>query len=79
MKLDWGQFTGRNLNITMQENYGVVYGRENAEHPIFYEIVFKNGKLIQAFDDGLLLDSNRDGKDYKTYVPYGSIKCVEIF
>ena len=79
MKLDWNQFVGKTLNITMFENYGVVYGREKGEHPTFYEIVFKTGKLVQSFDEGLLIDSNRDGKSFQVYIPYNSIKCVEIF
>jgi hypothetical protein len=63
----------------MFENYGVVYGREKGEHPTFYEIVFKTGKLVQAFDDGLLLDAKREEQNYKIFIPYNSIKCVEIF
>lgn len=79
MKLDWNQFIGKSLNITMFENYGVVYGKEKGEHPTFYEIVFKTGTLEKAFDDGLLIISSRDDKPYKIFVPYGSMKCVEIF
>jgi len=79
MKLDWGQFVGKTLNITMFENYGVVYGKEKGEHPTFYEIVFKTGKLVQAFDEGLLLDSTREEKSFQIFIPYNSIKCVEIF
>ncbi len=79
MKLDWSQFNGKMLNITMYENYGVVYGRPEDEHPTFYEIVFKTGKLIAAYDDGLLLESKRDEQSYNIFVPFTSIKCVEIF
>lgn len=79
MKLDWNQFVGKTLNITMFENYGVVYGKEKGGHPTFYEIVFKTGKLVQAFDEGLLIDSNREEKTFQVYIPYNSIKCVEIF
>jgi len=79
MKLDWNQFIDKTLNITMLENYGVVYGKEKGEHPTFYEIVFKTGKLLQAYDEGLLLESNREEKSFKIFVPYSSIKCVEIF
>jgi len=79
MKLDWDQFLGKTLNVTMLENYGVVYGKEKGEHPTFYEIVFKTGKLIQAFDEGLLLEATREEKVYQIFVPYSSVKCVEIF
>ena len=79
MKLDWNQYIGKPMNITMLENFGVVYGKEKGEHPTFYEIVFKTGTLAQAFDDGLLLDSNRDEKSFKVFIPYSSIKCAEIF
>ena len=79
MKLDWNQFEGKVLNITMNENYGVVYGKEKSEHPAFYEIVFKTGKLVHATDDGLLLEASRDNQAFKIFVPYNSIKCIEIF
>jgi len=79
LKLDWNQFLSKTLNVTMFENYGVVYGKEKGEHPTFYEIVFKTGKLIQAFDDGLLLEANRDQNSFNIFIPYNSIKCVEIF
>ncbi|MGK9476040.1 hypothetical protein [Melioribacter sp. OK-6-Me] len=79
MKLNWSDFTGKILNITMNENYGVVYGKEDSEHPAFYEIVFKTGKLVGAFDDGLLLEAKREDKTFNIFVPFSSIKCVEIF
>ncbi len=79
MKLDWNQFTGKTVNITMLENYGVVYSKENKEQPIFYEIVFKTGTLKGCYDEGLLLDAEREGTKYQIFVPYSSIKCVEIF
>lgn len=79
MRLDWTQFVGKSVNITMLENYGVVYSKENAEQPIFYEIVFKTGILAGSYDDGLLLDATREEQKYKVFVPYASIKCVEIF
>ncbi len=79
MKLDWSQFVGKILNITMYENYGVVYGRSENEHPTFYEIVFKTGKLVGAYEDGLLLEAQREEKSYNIFVPFTSIKCVEIF
>ena len=79
MKLEWNHFLHCTLNITMNENYGVVYGQDKFEHPTFYEIVFKTGKLIAAYDEGLMLEATRENQIYKIFVPYGSIKCVEIF
>jgi len=79
MKLDWNQFIGRVVNITMNENYGVVYGKHPEEQPTFYEIVFKTGKLSGVFEQGLLLEAERDNKQYQIFVYYESIKCVEIF
>lgn len=78
-KLDWSIFIERTINVTMTENYGVVYGNRKDDHPTFYEIVFKTGKLIDAFDDALLLEAVRDGQLVKIYIPLKSIKCVEIF
>lgn len=80
MKLDWNQFLDHTLNITMKESYGVVYGDERrGDQPTFYEIVFKTGKLIGAYDEGLLLEAVRDGRLLKIFVAFESIKCVEIF
>ncbi len=79
MKLDWNQFLEKTLNVTMNENYGVVYGQSKEDNPTFYEIVFKTGKLIGAYDDGLLLEASRDHQTYQIFVPFSSIKCVEMF
>jgi hypothetical protein len=38
-----------------------------------------NRKLIAAYDDGLMLEATRENQTYKIFVPYGSIKCAEIF
>jgi hypothetical protein len=78
-KMDWAKFIGRTVNITMNENYGIVYGSKNEDQPTFYEIVFKTGKLAETFDDALLLDAATESQIYKIYIPLSSIKCVEIF
>lgn len=77
MKLNWDEYLGKMLNITLYENYGV---REvpGSDSP-FYEIVFKTGRLTAFYDDGLLLDTVREEKKVRIFVPYQSIKCVEIF
>ena len=36
-------------------------------------------RLVNAFDDGLLLEAEREGRLIKIFVPYDSIKCVEVF
>ncbi len=77
MKLDWKEFTGKMINITMNESYGVVYNT-SGDSP-FYEIVFKTGKLIESYDDGLLLETQRESKTVKIFVPFSSVKCVDIY
>lgn len=79
MKINWNDYLDKTVNVTMKENYGVVYNSQNNEQPAFYEIVFKTGKLEQVFEDGLFLAAEQDGQKYKIFVPYDSIKCVEIF
>ncbi len=79
MKIDWKEFLNKTINVTMKENYGVVYNNKNDEQPAFYEIVFKTGKLEKVFEDGLFLDAKREDQNYKIFIPYESIKCVEIF
>ncbi len=77
MKLDWKQFVGQTLNITMHENYGLTMDSK-ANTPI-YEIVFKTGKLTGVFDEGLLLEAERENTLVQIFIPFNSIKCVEIF
>ncbi len=78
-KMDWMLYFNRTINIIMKENYGVVYGNKKEETPPFYEIVFKTGKLVDAYEEGLLLDTVRDNHLIKVFVPFSSIKCVEIY
>ena len=77
MNFDWTEYINRTLNVTMHENYGAVKA-PNKDQPL-YEIVFKTGKLINAFDDGLLLQAQREDQTVGIFIPYNSIKCVEIF
>jgi len=77
MKLDWKKYIGQTLNITMHENYGLTLDQKS--DTTIYEIVFKTGKLVEPFDDGLLLETVREKEHIKIFVPYSSIKCVEIF
>ena len=79
MKIDWKEFLNKTINVTMKENYGVVYNNKSDDQPAFYEIVFKTGKLEKVFEDGLFLDAEREDQNYKIFIPYESIKCVEIF
>lgn len=77
MKMDWSKFKGKTLNVTMHENFGLAMDpRSNS--PIF-EIVFKSGKLINVFDEGLLLETERESETINIFIPYQSVKCVEIF
>lgn len=77
MKIDWNKFLGKTLHVTLHENYGLAM--DPPENRAIYEIVFKTGKLIETYDDGLLLETKRENENVKIYVPFGSIKCVEIF
>jgi hypothetical protein len=77
MKIEWKEFVGKILNITLYENFGLAMDPV-VDKPL-YEIVFKTGKLISAYDDGLLLETEREKQQVKIFVPYQSMKCVEIF
>lgn len=77
MNIDWSEYINHTLNVTLHENYGATKDPKS-EQPL-YEIVFKTGRLINAFDDGLLLETERENERIGIYVPYPSIKCVEIF
>ena len=77
MRIDWTEYLNQTINVTMSENYGMTMDPKG-ETPV-YEIVFKTGRLAAAFDDGLLLEADREGQLVKIYIPYLSIKCVEIF
>ncbi len=77
MQMNWKQFIGKTVHITMHENYGIVMDPK-ADSAI-YEIVFKSGTLSEVLDEGLLLETRRDAEQIKIFVFYNSIKCVEIF
>ena len=77
MKIDWNKYINQTLNVTMNENYGMIVDPKTENS--FYEIVFKTGKLTNAFNDGLLLETERENQTVKIFIPFGSIKCVEIF
>jgi len=80
MRMDWNNFVNHTINVTLNESYGVVYSdKKDEKQPNFYEIVFKTGKLVGIFDDGLLLETVRDNHLVRTFIPYESIKCVDIF
>jgi hypothetical protein len=77
MKIDWNEFTGKLLNVTLNENYGLAV--DSTSDKPFFEIVFKTGNLVNAYDEGLLLETEREKQNIKIFIPYNSIKCVEIF
>jgi hypothetical protein len=77
MKFDWSQFKGKSVHVTMRENYGLV--ADTFSNTPVYEIVFKMGKLEDAYEDGLLLRNEREtGEVVRVFIPYSSIKCAEI-
>jgi hypothetical protein len=77
MRIDWTEYLNQTINVTMNENYGMTTDPKS-EQPV-YEIVFKTGRLVNAYDDGLLLEAEREGQLIKIFIPYPSIKCVEVF
>ena len=77
MRIDWTEYLNQTLNVTMSENYGMTTDPKT-ETPV-YEIVFKTGRLVAAFDDGIMLEADRERQIVKIFIPYSSIKCVEIF
>jgi hypothetical protein len=87
MKIDWNEYTGKTLHVTMNEKYGLAFDPKSQQS--IFEIVFKTGRLINVYDEGLLLEQERqtdqengnspDNILIKIFIPYASIKCVEIF
>lgn len=77
MKMDWQSHIGKMLSVTMHENFGLAVDPKT-NSPIF-EIVFKAGTLKEVFDDGLLLEATRENQLVKIFIPFASIKCIEIF
>jgi hypothetical protein len=77
MKMEWKKFEGRMMHVTLYENYGLTID-PHSDSPI-YEIVFKSGRLTDAYDDGLLLETARESEQVRIFIPYQAIKCVEIF
>ena len=60
MNLDWTEYINHTLNVTMHENYGAT--KDPKEDQPLYEIVFKTGRLVNAYDDGLFLEWNEKGR-----------------
>ena len=77
MNMDWTEHVNQTLNVTLYENYGAIKDPKT-EKPL-YEIVFKTGKLVNAYDDGILLETHREEELVGIFIPHSSIKCVEIF
>lgn len=77
MKFNWEAQIGQTLNVTMHENYGIT--SDPKSNTAIYEIVFKSGKLVNAYDDGILLETEKEETKVKIFIPLSSIKCVEIF
>jgi len=77
MKMQWEKYIGFEINIIMKEYYGVVQ-TQKMEEP-FYEIVFKAGILTKVYDDGLLISGKYENRTVESFVPFESIKCVDIF
>jgi hypothetical protein len=77
MKMDWTEHINQTLNVTLYENYGAI--KDPKTEQALYEIVFKTGKLVNAYDDGLLLETQREEQVIGIFIPHNSIKCVEIF
>ena len=77
MTINWKDYIGKTLNVTMYENYGINMDTKSTT-PV-YEIVFKTGRLTEAYDDGLMLEAERENEKVLIFVPHASIKCVEIF
>jgi len=77
MNLDYKEYINHTLKVNMQENYGATIDPK-ADQPL-YEIVFKTGRLVNACDQGLLLETEREGGSIGILIPFTSVKCVEIF
>ena len=77
MKMDWEKYLGFEVNIIMKEYYEVVQTSKMDEP--FYEIVFKTGKLAGVFEDGLLVAGKYENQIVESFIPFESIKCVDIF
>jgi hypothetical protein len=77
MKMQWEKYIGFEINIIMKEYYGAVQTPEMDE--TFYEIVFKSGILTKVYDDGLLISGEFEKHKFESFIPFESIKCVDIF
>ena len=75
--MDWQSHLGKTFYVTMHENFGLAVDPKT-NSPIF-EIVFKSGKLIDVYEDAILLEALRENQTVKIFIPFNSIKCVEIF
>ncbi len=77
MKMNWEKYIGYEVNVIMKEYYGVVHTQKMQEP--FYEIVFKVGTLSGVFDEGLLIRAKFENRIVESFIPFESIKCVDIY
>ena len=75
--MNWKQFIGKTVHVTMNENYGIVMDPKS-DSPV-YEIVFKSGTLIDVSEDGLLLESRKDAEQIKIFVFFKSNEMCRNF
>lgn len=74
--MNWEKYIGYEVNVIMKEYYGVVQ-TDTMKEP-FYEIVFKAGTLNGVYEDGLLLLAKFQNRVIESFIPFESIKCVDI-
>jgi len=77
MNLDWKEYINPTLNVTMLEDYGAM--KDLKADQALDAIVFKIGRLVNSYDDGLLPETERVGESIGILIPFTSVKCVEIF
>lgn len=77
MTLNWTGYISCTLNVTICDNYGTSKDMK-ADQPL-YEIAFKSVILVNAYDDGLFVETEREGESIGMLLPLTSVKCVEIF
>ncbi|MBE0571987.1 MAG: hypothetical protein IH618_10625 [Ignavibacteriaceae bacterium] len=77
MNLYWTEYINYTLNVNMYENYRAT--KDSKAEQLLYEIVFRSGRLVNAHDDNLLLETERKGKSIGILIPFTSEKCIKIF
>lgn len=80
MLFSYDDYVGKNVTVHLVENYGAVANPyyEDTNPALLYEIGLLSGKLLAQYDNGLLIEVQKDEGTKSIFIYNTSIKMVEL-